>query len=227
MWIQLETIDTAKKQGTSELRGTSELIQTDPPAAKWGTWDLEGLKESFQVTQPILFTWDWNSGLLHYVLTTHVCISVGRNIFNAGRISKNMSSLAEQQVKKWAKKNINSISKLWIPGSIIQPEWARLDHSYFWAGQFPHMYVSLLNQEHFLRLIPTAICYDSVTQNFGYKNNNDQKLSGWAKGMSSCGDHLWCNWVMLSPFKTSQVSYCSCKIPDTHGSSASCPWFIF
>lgn len=44
MWIQLENIDTAKKQGTSELRGTLELIQTDPPAAEWGTWDLEGLK---------------------------------------------------------------------------------------------------------------------------------------------------------------------------------------
>lgn len=51
--------------------------------------------------------------LLHYVLTTHVCTSVGRNIFNAGRISKNISSLAEQQVKKWAKKNRNSINRLW------------------------------------------------------------------------------------------------------------------
>lgn len=102
-------------------------------------WDLEELNESFQVMQPVLSTWDWNPGLLHYVLTTCVCTSVGRDIVNAGRMSKNMSPLAEQQVKKWAKKNRNSISWLWIPGSIMQSEWARLGHPYFWTGQFLHM----------------------------------------------------------------------------------------
>lgn len=30
MWVQLETVDTAKNQGTSTLQAISELIQTDP-----------------------------------------------------------------------------------------------------------------------------------------------------------------------------------------------------
>lgn len=91
-WIQLETVDTAKKQGTSELRGTSEPIRTHPFAAKWGTWGLKGLNESLHTKQPVLSTWDRTPGLLapipHYLFTTCICTSIGRNTFNAGRMSK-------------------------------------------------------------------------------------------------------------------------------------------
>lgn len=116
-WIQLEIVDAAKSQGASRLQGASALvIQTDPLAAKWGNWDLEGLvtlsrscSQFFLPGTKILAFW---LHIPHYLFTTCVCTSVARNILNVGRMSKNISSVAELLVKKCARKSRNSTSRL-------------------------------------------------------------------------------------------------------------------